>query len=202
MSTWFILSPGNPGEEVQRLKSSWIVSVAKQNSMSSFSCWNFKPQLWHWIHQRTFGQRKKARPGFSCWGILQSDKCCEGENTICELIFVNVHCVFNRARGCALVPPEDLGVRQMLSQSSHVWFWARCRSPSKCSVKSIPHMLFQDYPCARQGAMFCAVMPYCRAVCYLFPTTESRLSNDNAFLYICLGRKQVRRMTFPYSIYF
>lgn len=202
MSTWFISSPGNPGDGVQRWRSLWTVSVAKQNSTSSFSCWNFKPQLWRWIHQRTFGQRKKARPVFACRVILQSDKCCKGENTICALIFLKLHCVFNRARGCALVPPEDLWIRQMLSQSSHVWFWAWCWSPSKCPVKSIPHMLFQLCPCARRCAMFCAVMLYSRAIYYLFPITESRLSNDKASLWICVGWKQVRKMAFPHSIHF
>lgn len=169
MSIWFTLSPGNPGEEVRRLKSSWTVSVAKRNLMSSFSHWNFKPQLWRWIHQRTFGQRKKARPVFACRVILQSDKCCKGENTICELIFLNLHCVFSRAGGCALVPPEDLRVRQVFSQSSHVWLWAGRWSPSKCLVKSILLVLCQLHQCAT----FCAVVLYCGAVYYFFPMTES-----------------------------
>lgn len=175
MSTWFILSPGNPGEEVRKLKSLWTVSVAKRNSMSSFSHWNFKPRLWRWIRQRTFGQRKKARPVFACRVILQIWQMLQRGKYNLWANILNLHCVSSRARGCALVSPEDLWVRQMFSQSSHVWFWAGCRSPSKCAVKSIPHVLFQLCPSARQCAIFCAVMLYYRAIYYLFPITESRL---------------------------
>ena len=110
---------------------------------------------------------------FAIWQMLQRGKYNLWANIL------NLHCVSSRARGCALVSPEDLWVRQMFSQSSHVWFWAGCRSPSKCAVKSIPRVLFQLRPSARQCDIFCAVMLYYRAIYYLFPITESRLLNDS-----------------------
>ena len=45
-----------------------------------------------------------------------------------------------------------------------------------------------------QSAMFCDRMLYHRAVYYLFPVTESRLLNDKASLYVCVGWKQLRGM--------
>ena len=70
---------------------------------------------------------------FASWHVLQRGK----------LIFLNLHCVSNRVGGRALVSPEDLGVRQVFSPSSYVWFGAGCRPPSKCPVISILHVLFQ-----------------------------------------------------------
>lgn len=191
MSTCFILNPDGPAEEVQKLKFLWTVNVAKQNSTSSFSCWNFRPPLWRLILQRTFGRRKKARLGL-LGQFLQPDKCFIRKIIIiCELIFL----FFHRARGCALVSQENLGARQMLAQSSHVWFRAGCRSPSKYM------WFFHLYMPCSVPYMSCAATLQVKKFTIHSPEL-SRFSNDKASEYIHVDWKQIRRIACPHRIYF
>lgn len=104
----------------------------------------------------------------------------KGENAICRLMFLKVHCFFHRAGGCALVPSEDLWVRQMFSQSSHVRFWARRWPPSKCPAN--PLHPFLALSMCQACALFHAAAPYDSTIHIWFPLPDSRLSNEKAFL--------------------